>query len=54
MISKLRLWIHRKSIYNQIVRELSSLSDRDLYDLGITRGDISSLAYESTYGETRK
>jgi uncharacterized protein YjiS (DUF1127 family) len=54
MISKLILWFHRRSVYNQTFKELASMSDRDLYDLGITRGDISTLAYEATYGKTHK
>lgn len=30
--------------YRQTVRELNSLDDRALQDLGITRGDIQSIA----------
>lgn len=53
MILALRNWIARRAVYRQTYRELSSMSDRDLYDLGITRGDIEGLAYEATYGETK-
>jgi len=33
--------------YNRTVNELNSLSNRDLADLGIARGDISRIARES-------
>lgn len=35
--------------YRQTVSELSSLSNRDLADLGISRGDIRRIASESVY-----
>lgn len=53
MISTIRSWIARRAVYRQTYRELSSMSDRELYDLGITRGDIEGLAYEATYGEKK-
>ena len=34
--------------YNRTVHELNSLSNRDLNDLGITRGDIRAIAMEKT------
>lgn len=39
-INALRNW-HR---YNETVRELNRLSNRELADLGITRGDIARIA----------
>lgn len=36
--------IKRQAAYNQTVRELSSLDNRQLNDLGITRADIHDLA----------
>jgi len=33
--------------YYRIVNELSRLSDRELADIGITRGDILNLAMEN-------
>ncbi|HEX2215853.1 MAG TPA: DUF1127 domain-containing protein [Xanthobacteraceae bacterium] len=33
--------------YNQSVRELSRLSDRELADIGLTRGDIPAAALEA-------
>ena len=43
--------IRRKEIRNTI-RQLSALSDRELWDMGITRGDIYTVAHGST--ETRR
>ena len=34
--------------YNESVRELSRLNDRELSDIGITRGDIPRAAWESS------
>ena len=39
----------KRRLYNQTVRELDSLTDRELKDLGITRGMIRSIAMESYY-----
>ena len=39
----LRAW--RK--YNQSLRELSNLGDRELADIGIHRGEISAVAWET-------
>lgn len=35
------------SIYKRTLNELSSMSDRDLNDIGISRGDIPFIAAES-------
>lgn len=40
LIAKLQNWLR----YRDTVRELSRLSDRELDDLGISRGDIESVA----------
>jgi uncharacterized protein YjiS (DUF1127 family) len=34
--------------YNQSVRELNRLGDRELADIGISRGDIHRIAWESS------
>ena len=39
----------KRRLYKQTVRELDGLSDRELRDLGITRGMIRSVAMESYY-----
>ena len=33
--------------YNASVRELSSLGDRELADIGISRGDIARIAWDN-------
>jgi uncharacterized protein YjiS (DUF1127 family) len=35
--------------YRETVRELSKLSDRELDDLGISRGDIASIAAKHSF-----
>jgi uncharacterized protein YjiS (DUF1127 family) len=34
--------------YNQSLRELNRLGDRELADIGITRGDIPRVAWDSS------
>ena len=34
--------------YNQSLRELNRLGDRELADIGITRGDIPRVAWEAS------
>jgi len=36
-------------VYRQTLNELSELSGRDLADLGISRSNIKSVAYEAAY-----
>jgi uncharacterized protein YjiS (DUF1127 family) len=43
VVRALRSWRR----YNKSVRELSRLGDRELADIGIARGDISSVAWLS-------
>ncbi len=35
--------------YNESVRELSRLGDRELADIGISRSDIPAVAWESAH-----
>jgi uncharacterized protein YjiS (DUF1127 family) len=44
----------RHSIYTRTLKELERLSDKELYDLGLDRSKITSLAYEVTYGKELK
>ena len=37
------------AVYRETLRELQSLSDRELNDLGITRGEIRGIAYQAAY-----
>jgi uncharacterized protein YjiS (DUF1127 family) len=43
LISAYRQWRR----YNQSLRELNQLGDRELADIGIARGDIPRVAWES-------
>lgn len=40
----------KRTVYRATYHELSSLSDRDLKDLGIPRSNIKRLAMEAAYG----
>ncbi|MDC0738364.1 DUF1127 domain-containing protein [Cognatishimia sp. SS12] len=41
----------KRALYRTTYFELSSLSDRDLADLGFSRYDIASIAREHVYGK---
>ena len=41
--------VERRRVYTVTVRELSGLSDRDLSDIGMSRGNIEDLAREAAY-----
>ncbi|HEY8440734.1 MAG TPA: DUF1127 domain-containing protein [Xanthobacteraceae bacterium] len=42
ILNALRSWRR----YNQSLRELSRLNDRELADIGLTRGDVARIAWE--------
>lgn len=42
--------MEKRRVYQQTYHELSSLSDRELADLGIARSSIRMLAQETVYG----
>ncbi len=44
----LRLWRASRERYHRTLRELGSLSDRDLADIGIPRADIDRIAREES------
>ena len=46
-----KLALHRRRLFNQTVRELNALSDRELADLGIHASMIKSIALEAAYGK---
>ncbi|AXC49524.1 DUF1127 domain-containing protein [Paracoccus suum] len=50
MLENLRVARARRSIYRQTVRELGALSDRDLADLGLSRGSIRQVARDAADG----
>jgi len=41
----------RNAVYRATYSELDSLSNKELYDLGMTRSSIRDAAYEATYGK---
>ena len=43
-IEAAKVAMQRRRIYRTTVKELSALTDRDLCDLGIARGEIRSIA----------
>lgn len=50
-VARFRAARERRALYNQTVRELQMLSDRELADLGISRFTIEDLAREHAYGK---
>jgi uncharacterized protein YjiS (DUF1127 family) len=51
LIAAFKAAVARRRVYDQTVRELASLSDRDLADLGISRAVITQVASEAAYGK---
>jgi uncharacterized protein YjiS (DUF1127 family) len=43
--------LERRRVYNQTLFELNGLSDRDLADLGLARGNIADVAREAAYNK---
>ena len=59
--SRVTAWLGRaaqaqaqRSLYRRTVRELGSLGDRDLADIGINRSMIASVAAESVKAPARR
>lgn len=50
-LADVKAMLARRAIYNQTVRELDALTNRELADLGIDRSEISALAREAAYGK---
>lgn len=49
-VEALRFQMKQRRIYRQTLSELSSLSDRALTDLGLSRSMIKAVAREAAYG----
>jgi|TARA_R110000868_G_scaffold149866_2_gene372684 hypothetical protein len=47
MLKKFFKFLTTVSVYNRTFRELSSLSDKELNDIGLHRGDIPRVAIET-------
>src|SRR5574343_453161 len=49
VLAQIKTMIARRAVYNQTVRELAVLTDRELADLGLSRFDIPTVAREAAY-----
>jgi len=49
LIAKLIRWFRMWARYQQGVRELSQLDDRELADIGISRSDIAEIAWQDAH-----
>lgn len=47
ILSRLRHAYARRRQYNKVLRELSAMSDRELTDINLCRGDIRRVAREA-------
>ena len=47
LVKRISAYLARRNRINKTVSELSSLTNRELADLGISRGQIHSIAYET-------
>jgi uncharacterized protein YjiS (DUF1127 family) len=45
--AKLSDWLKEKHAYHQAISELSSMSDRELADIGVVRCDIPAIARDA-------
>lgn len=50
ILKSIKVAIERRAVYARTVRELNSLSDRELADLGISRVSIRDVAAQAAYG----
>lgn len=51
LLAQVKAMIARRAVYNQTVRELNVLTNRELADLGLSRYDIETVAREAAYGK---
>ena len=51
LVNALRDKWRRHGVYRETIRELTSLTVRDLADLGIHRSQIQAIAMEAAYGK---
>ena len=51
MVASIREARRRRAVYNQTLRELRALSNRELADLGLERSMITRVALEAAYGK---
>ena len=48
IFSNIQSWVEKKKTFKRTLKELSSLSDRELADIGVNRGSIYAVAKESS------
>ena len=48
MLNRVRDAFAKRRTYNKVLRELSGMSDRELTDINLCRGDIRRVAWEAT------
>jgi hypothetical protein len=53
LIAKLKLSLAKRAKYQQLVKEIQSLTDRDLSDMRADRTDMLFEAYRQVYGGGR-
>ncbi|SFR31421.1 protein of unknown function [Yoonia tamlensis] len=41
----------QRAVYRQVFTELENMTDRDLADIGIARGDITAVATKAAFGD---
>lgn len=51
LVAAFREGRRRRAVYNQTLRELRALSNRELADLGLDRSMITRVALEAAYGK---
>ena len=51
MIKEIKLWFNQRRDYRRTFRELNSLTDYELSDLGLCRGMINDVASKAIYGK---
>jgi uncharacterized protein YjiS (DUF1127 family) len=52
MFAKIKRALEQRKTYKRTLKELTKLSDRELSDIGITRGMINEIAREHATGVT--
>ncbi|MCT4559622.1 MAG: DUF1127 domain-containing protein [Pelagimonas sp.] len=49
MVASVRSAMARRKLYRRTLGELGALSNRELADLGLARGEIRRIAYQAAY-----
>ena len=48
LLNRIKTYLDHRARVNETVRELRSLTDRELHDIGISRADIHEIASQAT------